>query len=789
LNIERKKRINWLLIIIGISIFLSCGKKSQDTEPPLPPVIISAVVEGSKVNITLNPSPSDDVVLNRIYRTTNDVEEKIGEIPDLTFVDESVVIGEKYIYFATAVDDAGNESVPSNMVEVSIGESNLCGNGICDPGENQLGCPDDCNVQTLEICNSNGDAIRIVSSQPADGSTIPSGKVNLDLTVEYKLSSVNFSNMALYVFDESSNLIDNSLSKSISFGCGAEAFNVEIEIPTNAKIIYAIVYFTSVDNTPSDRLNFIVDPSSDWVNITSSVPADGSMLNQGTINMSISLDYNLYSAPNATLLILGQDETGNIITSTSSIVVQGRGTLTFDNIIIETTCLKVVQVKTSLLLNNQLIVEDSISFPVRISNEKMIKVDPPEFTFSALVGGQNPSNQTLKIRRCGGNGEVSWELTDDAMWLTPSLNTGQTPSDVFISVDISGLTEGIYNATMTLTSGEAVNTPIVINVQLNVMNINLQWVTPPPEPMNSNETYQVEYSVSGGTTGNWWIQYGRDPDPINNPEEYTQIQSGSMGTYTDNLTLFTCTTTTYYFVVAGNINGFHVYSNIISRTLQPSIQKFLVVFPSSFVFSAPEGGSNPNPKLLTVSEICNNSIYWVGMVNVPWLTISPASGTTTTSVGVLVNINGLLAGSYQGNIILSSQQSANSPILVPVTLNICQDDPLEQDDNNITSTPLTVNGASISHLLIDPDYHSFNALNGVQYVIETFNLSSETDTTLTLYDTDGVTILRFDDDSGGGLASKITWVAPADGTYYVKVASAFDNYVCGSSYEIKITSQ
>ena len=40
---------------------------------------------------------------------------------------------------------------------------------------------------------------------------------------------------------------------------------------------------------------------------------------------------------------------------------------------------------------------------------------------------------------------------------------------------------------------------------------------------------------------------------------------------------------------------------------------------------------------------------------------------------------------------------------------------------------------------------------------------------MTLYDTDGVTILAYNDDFGGTLASAIVWSAPLDGTYYAHV--------------------
>ncbi|MEZ6191795.1 MAG: matrixin family metalloprotease [Phycisphaerales bacterium] len=55
------------------------------------------------------------------------------------------------------------------------------------------------------------------------------------------------------------------------------------------------------------------------------------------------------------------------------------------------------------------------------------------------------------------------------------------------------------------------------------------------------------------------------------------------------------------------------------------------------------------------------------------------------------------------------------------------------------------------------------------------------DSQLILYDTDGETVLAFDDDSGGGLAAKLVWTASADETYYL-VIRGFD--VLTGSYSI-----
>ena len=54
-------------------------------------------------------------------------------------------------------------------------------------------------------------------------------------------------------------------------------------------------------------------------------------------------------------------------------------------------------------------------------------------------------------------------------------------------------------------------------------------------------------------------------------------------------------------------------------------------------------------------------------------------------------------------------------------------------------------------------------------VIETENLGTSSDTYLFLVGTNGTTILAYDDDSGGALASRIEWAAPASGTYFARV--------------------
>jgi hypothetical protein len=76
--------------------------------------------------------------------------------------------------------------------------------------------------------------------------------------------------------------------------------------------------------------------------------------------------------------------------------------------------------------------------------------------------------------------------------------------------------------------------------------------------------------------------------------------------------------------------------------------------------------------------------------------------------------------------------------------------------------------------LWDEDWFRFEAIANMEYVVETGDLADNCDTILEIYDTDGVTILAWDDDSGSQqYASFLQWTAPASGTYYARIASFY----------------
>jgi hypothetical protein len=96
----------------------------------------------------------------------------------------------------------------------------------------------------------------------------------------------------------------------------------------------------------------------------------------------------------------------------------------------------------------------------------------------------------------------------------------------------------------------------------------------------------------------------------------------------------------------------------------------------------------------------------------------------------------------------------------------------DHGDSTTQATPLQVGGNSVpgnNEIAGDVDFFSFTAGDGETLAIRTSDLGTGSDTFLRLYDRDGTTQLSFDDDSGGGSASRILFTFPASGTYFVSV--------------------
>jgi len=103
----------------------------------------------------------------------------------------------------------------------------------------------------------------------------------------------------------------------------------------------------------------------------------------------------------------------------------------------------------------------------------------------------------------------------------------------------------------------------------------------------------------------------------------------------------------------------------------------LSVSPATLAFTATEGGSNPTAQNVTITNSGGGTLTWTAVRNANWITLNPASGSTTSSsnLQVGVNIAGLVPqGPINGEITITNTVAGTPPSeaqkIVTVTLTV-----------------------------------------------------------------------------------------------------------------------
>ena len=115
-------------------------------------------------------------------------------------------------------------------------------------------------------------------------------------------------------------------------------------------------------------------------------------------------------------------------------------------------------------------------------------------------------------------------------------------------------------------------------------------------------------------------------------------------------------------------------------------------------------------------------------------------------------------------------------------------DSFENDDTQASARAITIGSPHSNHNFHaagDSDWISFSATGGTNYVVETFNLGSFSDTIVEVYS--GTTLLGRDDDGGGGLASRVAFSVTATGSVHFRVFH-FNSSTFGSNtnYDVRV---
>ena len=303
----------------------------------------------------------------------------------------------------------------------------------------------------------------------------------------------------------------------------------------------------------------------------------------------------------------------------------------------------------------------------------VLNVSPSSLAFSAEAGGANPADQTLLVED-SQDGAVGWTGTvftsDGGAWLALSPNSGTTPTKPSVSVDIEGLAAGSYTGQVSVAASGGNPTVVAVTLEvtavLNVTPSALAFSAEAGGASPADQTLLVEDSQDGavgwtGTVstsdgGKWLLLSPSSGTTPSKPSVFVDIEGLAAGSYTGQVS------------VAASGGS----PTVVPVTLDLSGDSVLQVSPSSLTFSAQVGGANPADQILLVLDSEGGAVSWTGTVStsdgVRWLALSPSSGTTPNKIAVSVDIEGLAAGSYTGEV--SIDPPAAEPVVVAVTARV-----------------------------------------------------------------------------------------------------------------------
>jgi hypothetical protein len=99
-----------------------------------------------------------------------------------------------------------------------------------------------------------------------------------------------------------------------------------------------------------------------------------------------------------------------------------------------------------------------------------LALQPLALVFNSVVGVANTNVQRVNLYRRGPDG-FKWSVTKNASWLSVSATSGSLPGFCDISVNTAGLTNGLYQATLSFTAAGAVTNITTVPVTM-IVNAN-----------------------------------------------------------------------------------------------------------------------------------------------------------------------------------------------------------------------------------------------------------------------------------------------------------------------------
>lgn len=269
-------------------------------------------------------------------------------------------------------------------------------------------------------------------------------------------------------------------------------------------------------------------------------------------------------------------------------------------------------------------------------------------------------------------------------WTPPATGSGNV---TFYLVGVAGKNssnDSTYKASYALTSGVTASPSLSVTPTALNFTMTLGGSAPAAQTFqvtSSGAAVAITTSV-GTTSGGSWLT--ATPPGGNTPQtiSVTANPAGlAVGTYKGTVAIAS----------AGASNSPQLVGVTLivqSSTSKPNLSSA----PTSLTFNASGTTAIPSQTLALSSSGAALNLTAAASTTTGgnWLSVTPVTGTTPVSLSVSASATGLAAGTYQGQIMVTSTGAANSPLSVPVTL-------------TVGSAPPTTGISSFSFVVLDAE--------------------------------------------------------------------------------------
>jgi hypothetical protein len=261
---------------------------------------------------------------------------------------------------------------------------------------------------------------------------------------------------------------------------------------------------------------------------------------------------------------------------------------------------------------------------------------------------------------------LSWSASDNAAWLAVSPASGTGNGAVTLNVTTGTLTVGSYSSVVTLaaTGISPVTVPVTFTVTaaavppaIGTSSTSLSFTAQQGGSNPSAQTLSI--SNTGGGTLNWSAS----------PNTTWLAVSPASGTGNGAVSV----SPTTGILAAGSYNGNITLSATgassvtVPVTFTVSTAPTISLSPTSLTYTATQGATNPANQTIALTN-AGGTVNWTASDNASWLTVSPASGSGSSTLTAAVNTTGLSAGTYNGIITVSATGATSKTVAVTLTV-------------------------------------------------------------------------------------------------------------------------